>query len=180
MGDGSPSSECLQQEAGSPSEEFLSAYELGLLVDEKRLLGTLLDDDGEEDGEAADRLAEKVRARIGQQLLERRASSAQDAFMQQQAMDGTMMKKDGRHTSSIGSWKLSGPVGCEVMLYNDKNLEGDMCHMTIDKEDGYNNQPYDDVVECEDMELCCPFDSVSSVEVLFNEQVAKMKQKTGR
>ena len=29
-------------------------------------------------------------------------------------MDGTLMKKDGRHTSDIGSWKLAGPVGCEV------------------------------------------------------------------
>ena len=35
----------------------------------------------------------------------------------------------------------------------------------VDKNDGYNNQPYDDVVQCPDMELCCPFKDVSSVEV---------------
>jgi len=121
----------------------------------------------------------KVRSRMAQQLLQaRRGNASGDAFLQQQEMDGTMMKKDNRHTSNIGSWKLAGPVGCEVRLYSDKNLEGSQCHMTIDKNDGYNNQPYDDVVQCPDMELCCPFKDVSSVEVLFNEGVAKMRKST--
>jgi hypothetical protein len=147
------------------------------------------DDDynGEEEGdEASEALREKVRNRIAQELLMARrkavANSSADSFLQQQlvaadgSMDGTLMKKDGRHTSDIGSWKLAGPVGCEVLLYSEKNLEGSQCKMTIDENDGYNNQPYDDVVQCEDMELCCPFKDVSSVEVKFNAQVAKTKK----
>jgi len=158
----------------------------GMSLNESMDVSRMDDDDDdddyngeEEDDEQAEaQRAAKVRSRMAQQLLlaRRGNSSSGDAFLQQQAMDGTLMKKDNRHTSSIGSWKLAGPVGCEVKLYSDKNLEGSQCHMTVDKNDGYNNQPYDDVVQCPDMELCCPFKDVSSVEVLFNEQVAKTRK----
>jgi hypothetical protein len=75
-----------------------------------------------------------------------------------------------RHTTAIGSFKLKGPDGCSVVLYSDDNLKGEACRITMQDDDrAWGDTLKDQKIGCEDVGVCCPITTVSSLEIKYRK-----------
>jgi hypothetical protein len=110
-------------------------------------------------------------------LLEENATSSAESLVKKRALrsgrsliekvrrtEGVYSDKD-RHTTSINSFKLYGPVGCEAILYEDEKLEGmARCDWTVEGNDEYGAQEKDEIAACPDTALCCGLNGGSGVD----------------